>query len=114
MKNNQNVLGFIICMVLLLGCDNNKTRQTEQVICDGQDPYEQSKPDAFAPSVLDDVPKTEDNSSIPISSSSTSALRLHKSGGYNNMRGFDPASEDDMDDNGMERYMENNDDEGWD
>lgn len=31
-----------------------------------------------------------------------------------NMRGFDPASEDDMDDNGMSRYMEANDDEGWD
>lgn len=31
-----------------------------------------------------------------------------------NMRGFDPASEDDMDDNGMSRYMENNDDECWD
>ena len=33
---------------------------------------------------------------------------------YDNMRGFDPASEDDMDDNGMSRYMENNDEEGWD
>jgi len=31
-----------------------------------------------------------------------------------NMRGFDPASEDDMDDNGMSCYMENNDEEGWD
>jgi len=31
-----------------------------------------------------------------------------------NMRGFDSASEDDMDDNGMSRYMENNDEEGWD
>ena len=31
-----------------------------------------------------------------------------------NRRGFDPASEDDMDDNGMSRYMENNDEEGWD
>ncbi len=31
-----------------------------------------------------------------------------------NMRGFDPASENDMDDNGMSRYMENNDEEGWD
>ena len=31
-----------------------------------------------------------------------------------NMRGFDPASEDDMEDNGMNRYMENNDEEGWD
>lgn len=33
---------------------------------------------------------------------------------YDNMRGFDPASEDDMNDNGMSRYMENNDEEGWD
>lgn len=31
-----------------------------------------------------------------------------------NMRGFDPASEDDMDDNGMSRYMDNYDEEGWD
>ena len=31
-----------------------------------------------------------------------------------NMRGFDPASEDDMEDNGMSRYMENKDEEGWD
>ena len=31
-----------------------------------------------------------------------------------NMRHFDPASEDDMDDNGMSRFMDNNDDEGWD
>ena len=30
-----------------------------------------------------------------------------------NMRGFDPASEDDMDDNGMSRFMENYDEEGW-
>lgn len=30
------------------------------------------------------------------------------------MRGFDPASEDDMDDNGVGRYTENTDDEGWD
>ena len=31
-----------------------------------------------------------------------------------NMRGWDPASEDDTHDNGMSRYMENNDEEGWD
>ena len=33
---------------------------------------------------------------------------------HDNMRGFDPASEDDMDDNGMTRYMEANDEEAWD
>ena len=46
--------------------------------------------------------------SVP-SSSSVGSTRM----GYDdNMRGFDPASEDDMDDNGMSRYMENNDEEG--
>ena len=31
-----------------------------------------------------------------------------------NMRGYDPASEDDMDDNGMQRYFDANDEEAWD
>lgn len=48
-------------------------------------------------------------------SSSTSSRSSSSSSRYSdNMRGFDPASEDDMDDNGMSRYMENDDDEGWD
>ena len=29
------------------------------------------------------------------------------------MRGFDPTMEDDMEDNGMTRYMEVYDEEGW-
>ena len=32
---------------------------------------------------------------------------------YDNMRGFDPLWEDDTKDNGMSRYMENYDEEGW-
>jgi hypothetical protein len=31
-----------------------------------------------------------------------------------NMRGWDPASEDDSHDNGMSRWSENNDERGWD
>ena len=42
--------------------------------------------------------------------SSSSQRELHEP---DNMRGFDPASEDDRDDNGMTRYMEVNDEEGW-
>lgn len=30
-----------------------------------------------------------------------------------NMRGWDPASEDDTHDNGMDRWSENNDEKGW-
>ena len=32
---------------------------------------------------------------------------------FDNMRGFDPASEDDTDDGGVARYMDNNDGKGW-
>jgi hypothetical protein len=46
----------------------------------------------------------EVETSVPVSSSPSS--RVHKSRDYDNMRGFDPASEDDMDDNCMSRYME--------
>ena len=53
---------------------------------------------------LNDVSKTV----LPSSSSK------HDYNEPDNMRGFDPASEDDMDDNGMRRYMENDDEEGWD
>ena len=63
----------------------------------------------------------EEKKDLPVSSTrsvsssygSSSSYR-HKEKKPDNMRGFDPASEDDMDDNGMSRYMENNDDEGWD
>ena len=47
-------------------------------------------------------------------SSSNSSSSSNVSDDYDNMRGWDPASEDDTDDNGMSRYMENTDDEGWD
>ena len=50
----------------------------------------------------------------PSSSALSSGNRKYKENESDNMRGFDPASEDDMDDNGMSRYMENYDDEGWD
>ncbi len=51
--------------------------------------------------------------SAPANSTSTSTEKTTTTE-PDNMRGFDPASEDDMDDNGMSRYMENNDEEGWD
>ena len=51
--------------------------------------------------------------SAPANSTSTSTEKTTLTE-PDNMRGFDPASEDDMDDNGMSRYMENNDEEGWD
>ena len=52
----------------------------------------------------------------PVGATNISSNRSHitKDKELDNMRGFDPASEDDMDDNGMQRYFDANDDEAWD
>ena len=109
----KKIIIVITSVVVLMACDN-KTRHMESVIFDNQTCVEQSEPDTIASSIQEEVLTVEEKQSTPISSSSASSSRSHKSSNYDNMRGFDPASEDDMDDNGMSRYMENNDDEGWD
>lgn len=58
------------------------------------------------------VPKTE--RAVGQTEPDTVVQRKAKvAGNDDNMRGFDPASEDDLTDNGMSCYMENNDNEGW-
>ena len=106
---NINHLQVIAIMLLLitLAC-NNKSRQSEQIASDDQPTVEHTVVDT-ASSVQEEVPKI----AAPVSSSSSSS-HSQKSINYDNMRGFDPASEDDIDDNGMSRYMENDDEEGWD
>ena len=110
----KKIITVLISVVLLLACGNNKTRQTESVIFDNQTSVKQTEPDSIVSSVQEEMPDVKEEPSTSNSSSSVSLSHSHKSTNYDNMRGFDPASEDDMDDNGMSRYMENNDDEGWD
>ena len=57
--------------------------------------------------------ETKDAPVVPSKSYGSSSSYRHEEKEPDNMRGFDPASEDDMEDNGMSRYMENNDEEGW-
>ena len=97
--------------IFLLSC-GNKLRQTEPVIYDDKPIVEHAEHDTLLSPIPEDSPKTEEKPSL--SASSSSSLGSHKSRGYDNMHGFDPAAEDDMDDNGMSRYMENNDEERWD
>ena len=47
------------------------------------------------------------------SAPASTVVSIPSSESHDNMRGFDPPSEDDMDDNGMSRFMENNDEDGW-
>jgi hypothetical protein len=57
------------------------------------------------------IGSTNESTTSIAPSSSSSREEYHEP---DNMRGFDPASEDDLDDNGMTRFMEVNDEEGWD
>lgn len=74
--------------LLLLSC-GSKEAKTEGTGMDYRTDVEQTRPDTIVKG------------------------KVERAGNDSIMRGFDPASEDDMTDNGMSRYMENNDDEGW-
>ena len=94
---------------------------------ENEESYQQ--PDTAVTPVQEEAPKTKEKPSAPVSSSPSSSSHSSSSSSYDrsatkgrpprepdNMRGFDPASEDDMEDNGMSRYMENNgsaDFPGW-
>lgn len=61
-------------------------------------------------SVVKEVPKEEPKAQLPASSSSSKKSSYKRN---DNMQRFDPPSEDDMEDNGMSRYMNAYDDEDW-
>ena len=114
MKKKELVI--IFWSGLLLACTNTQQRKPE--IFDEEPSVEQvgevHECDTIAAPVEEkaapEAPTKKEKKTATESSSYSS--RSHQSND-DNMRGFDPASEDDMDDNGMTRYMEANDDEGW-
>ena len=61
-------------------------------------------------SVVKEVPKEEPKAQLPVSSSSSKKSSYKPN---DNMQRFDAPSEDEMDDNGMSRYMNAYDDEEW-
>ena len=98
-------------VLLLVSCGNKSSQKYSPTLVETQseEPYQQ--PDT---AVIEEVKGQEEEVKASIAPTSSSSSSSHESNNYDNMRGFDPASEDDMDDNGISRYMENNDDEGWD
>ena len=98
-------------MLIFIAC-GNKIRQTESVENYNSPVVEQPDTVAMSANVTNNS-VNEEHKPSSVCSSSSSSSRSHKHR-YDNMRGFDPASEDDMEDNGMSRYMENNDEDGWD
>ena len=105
---------FIIGVVLLLlSCEHSKRRSMT---------YERyrSKPVRSVMRVDSTLPLEESSVKSSSSAGGGASVGSRSSGvsssrrAVDNMRGWDPASEDDLDDNGIDRYMENNDEEGWD
>ena len=111
--NKSILLSAIVTSMLTVSC-GNKMKPMEQHFYADQPAVEQAVEDSAAAPIKDEAQPSEDKSSAPAHSYSPSVPRSDETGHIDNMRGFDPASEDDMDDNGMSRYMENNDEEGWD
>ena len=106
---------IILLVVLLFACSNGKGGKNNESYDGGHgigiDTATIHQIDLMEDSVLvtkEDVPD-KTTPKVEVSSS-----YRHTEKEPDNMRGFDPASEDDMDDNGMSRYMENNDEVGWD
>ena len=110
MKRGSKVTAILMVMLTFVACGNNQ-KETEAIV-DDKFSDEQLVPDSAEDFVEEEEPMVNERLSRAAVSSSSSGSE--KSSDYDNMRGFDPASEDDMDDNGMSRYMENDDEEGWD
>ena len=100
--------------LLLLSCGNSNGGKNDVLIDGGHgigiDTTTVNEIKYYEDSIRTKESAKESTTSVAPSSSS-SREEYHK---HDNMRGFDPASEDDMDDNGMTRYMEANDEEAWD
>ena len=78
----------------------------------GYGSYHSYEPDTISTrdSVVKEMPKEEPKAQLPASSSSSKRSSYKPN---DNMQRFDPPSENDMDDNGMSRYMNAYDDEDW-
>lgn len=94
-------------VALFLACGNKSKPYVEEYVLENENPSLVSDEGKV---YVDSIRNTDSKTSTTGASYSSGRSSVK----YDNMRGFDPASEDDMDDNGMSRYMENNDDEGWD
>ena len=117
----KNVLYILILVSFMLSCNIRKnandtnTNSIEDVVTDSMRPdsLHHPSPDEFGDGHMPPPPPPDGKhfDGPPPPPPHGKGRPPHKP---DNMRGFDPASEDDMEDNGMSRYMENNDEEGWD
>ena len=105
-------LGLVAVLLVSCSSKNDRPVTTHEEEYPAQTLPERVGDTVEASPAIEETP-VKPTPSAPANSTSTSTKKKTMTE-PDNMRGFDPASEDDMDDNGMSRYMENNDEEGWD
>ena len=104
----KHIYYIIATMILFtVSCSNKKSPESQY-------PMDYPSYNTSADSAKPDSTISEPIDQKPVNTQSSNYSKDSREKEIDNMRGFDPASEDDMEDNGMSRYMENNDEEGWD
>ena len=103
----RKALAIMVFGLLLLSC-GSKAPKARRAVMDYETGVERTAPDTAVQGKAKKTVGTGRTEKVK-----PTATEKHKPGNDDNMRGFDPASEDDLPDNGMSRYMENNDEEGW-
>lgn len=105
---------LVIVAMAMVACKGNNGKINE--------PYDGGHGIGIDTAAVNQISQVEDSVTVTNEKAKTvmtapkndSSPSRYKSAKQDNMRGFDPASEDDMDNNGMDRYMDNYDEEGWD
>ena len=109
-KTTTYITAILALMLTFSACSGNKSRRMEPPMLEERDSF---IIDSLPPMDRPDEGKYNNIPPPPPPSGDDGRHPPHHGPKPDNMRGCDPASEDDMDDNGMRRYMENNDEEGW-
>lgn len=102
-------LQYIILALALFAVSCSNRKVPEDLTLQDYTPIDTISAPAKTDTIIKEKPHEE-----PAKVSSSSNRSYHSDKELDNMRGFDPASEDDMDDNGMQRYFDANDEEAWD
>lgn len=115
---NIYIVAIFVLMLAISACGNKSRRvrpsaDRDKVVKEQYHQADSSKKEE-AKTQQEETRNKKDEVKVPSTPASSSRRRSSSSSNYDNMRGFDPASEDDMDDNGSCRYMDNYDEEGWD
>ena len=103
---------FVITVVLLSASCTSRKNPADEFPTDYPSSYQAT--DTVVVDTVKQRPETVDAPKASTTTGNASYGGHHQSKQLDNMRGFDPASEDDIDDNGMQRYFDANDDEAWD